>query len=103
MSTLITGGAGFIGSNLAKELLEAGEDVVVLGNMHTGSPGNLMGLQGKLKHIKMGLNVEAQHVENPIKNYVQHTFQILQKRRKCSWIQSEIYLEEGVKELLQIL
>lgn len=36
MSTLVTGGAGFIGSNLVEELLAAGEDVVVLDNMHTG-------------------------------------------------------------------
>ena len=37
MSTLVTGGAGFIGSNLVEDLLQAGEDVVVLDNMHTGS------------------------------------------------------------------
>ena len=46
MSTLVTGGAGFIGSNLVEELLAAGEDVVVLDNMHTGSPSNLAGLKG---------------------------------------------------------
>jgi UDP-glucose 4-epimerase len=36
MSTLVTGGAGFIGSNLVEELLAAGEEIVVLDNMHTG-------------------------------------------------------------------
>jgi len=46
MSTLVTGGAGFIGSNLVEELLAAGEDVVVRDNMHTGSPSNLEGLKG---------------------------------------------------------
>jgi UDP-glucose 4-epimerase len=56
MSTLITGGAGFIGSNLVEELLKAGEDIVVLDNMHTGSPSNLEGLQGKLKLIKASCN-----------------------------------------------
>jgi UDP-glucose 4-epimerase len=56
MSTLITGGAGFIGSNLAEELLKAGEDIVVLDNMHTGSPGNLEGLQGSLKLIRASCN-----------------------------------------------
>ncbi|MHC1686752.1 MAG: NAD-dependent epimerase/dehydratase family protein [Methanothrix sp.] len=56
MSTLVTGGAGFIGSNLVEELLAAGEDVVVLDNMHTGSPGNLDGLKGSLKVIRASCN-----------------------------------------------
>lgn len=56
MSTLVTGGAGFIGSNLVEELLAAGEEVVVLDNMHTGSPGNLEGLKGSLKLIKASCN-----------------------------------------------
>jgi UDP-glucose 4-epimerase len=56
MSTLITGGAGFIGSNLVEELLKVGEDIVVLDNMQTGSPGNLEGLQGSLKLIQASCN-----------------------------------------------
>ena len=56
MSTLVTGGAGFIGSNLVEELLAAGEDVVVLDNMHTGSPENLNGLEGNLKLIQGSCN-----------------------------------------------
>jgi len=36
MSVLVTGGAGFIGSHMALELLDAGEDVVVLDNLSTG-------------------------------------------------------------------
>ncbi|MDD4652636.1 MAG: GDP-mannose 4,6-dehydratase, partial [Methanothrix sp.] len=56
MSTLVTGGAGFIGSNLVEELLAAGEDVMVLDNMHTGSPENLKGLEGNLKLIRGSCN-----------------------------------------------
>jgi UDP-glucose 4-epimerase len=56
MSVLVTGGAGFIGSNLVEELLASGEDVVVLDNMHTGSPSNLEGLKGSLKVIKASCN-----------------------------------------------
>src|SRR3712207_7230215 len=40
-TTLITGGAGFIGSHLADALLARGERVVVLDNLSTGRMQNL--------------------------------------------------------------
>ena len=41
MTTLVTGGAGFIGSNLTESLLSTGEDVIVLDDLSTGSEQNL--------------------------------------------------------------
>ena len=41
---LITGGAGFIGSNLAEMLLERDVDVKILDSMYLGTPENLEGL-----------------------------------------------------------
>jgi UDP-glucose 4-epimerase len=41
MRYLITGGAGFIGSHLAEELLEQGHEVLVLDNLSTGRYENL--------------------------------------------------------------
>jgi len=47
MSTyLITGGAGFIGSNIAQSLLERGEEVRILDNFSTGKRENIAHLNG---------------------------------------------------------
>ena len=45
-SVLVTGGAGFIGSNIAERLLEEGFGVRVLDNVSTGNVENLSGLEG---------------------------------------------------------
>ncbi len=44
MKYLITGGAGFIGSNLVKKLLEMDEDVRILDNFATGKRENILPL-----------------------------------------------------------
>lgn len=43
--TLVTGGAGFIGSHLCEALIAAGDEVVALDNLSTGSRENLAALQ----------------------------------------------------------
>jgi UDP-glucose 4-epimerase len=41
MHALVTGGAGFIGSNLVRQLLNEGHEVTVLDNLTSGAAGNL--------------------------------------------------------------
>ena len=45
--TLITGGAGFIGSHLSEALLARGDHVLVLDNLSTGSIDNIAHLKGR--------------------------------------------------------
>ena len=47
MKTLITGGAGFIGSHLAQRMLEQGGQVMVLDDLSTGSMDNIAHLVGR--------------------------------------------------------
>jgi UDP-N-acetylglucosamine/UDP-N-acetyl-alpha-D-glucosaminouronate 4-epimerase len=44
VKVLVTGGGGFIGSNLVRALVERGDDVRVLDNFSTGNRANLAGL-----------------------------------------------------------
>jgi len=49
---VITGGAGFIGSNLAHALVGRGDDVVVLDNFSTGRRQNLEGIEERIELIE---------------------------------------------------
>jgi nucleoside-diphosphate-sugar epimerase len=56
---LITGGAGFIGSNIAESLLASGEKVRLLDNLSTGFRENLEELSGDFQFFEADLNDTA--------------------------------------------
>ena len=71
---LVTGGAGFIGSNLVDKLVEAGHRVIVLDNLVTGNLDNIKKYKKKIKIVKIDIfkaneNVLQKYFCKPIDYY----------------------------------
>src|ERR1019366_10223682 len=52
MRYLVTGGAGFIGSNTVDELVRRGHDVVVLDDLSAGKAENLANVKAKIEIVQ---------------------------------------------------
>ena len=52
MKYLVTGGAGFIGSNIVKKLIARGDNVTVIDNLNTGKEENLVSVQEKINFLR---------------------------------------------------
>jgi UDP-glucose 4-epimerase len=63
MKSIITGGAGFIGSHLVDMLLELGHEVIVLDNFSTGHRGNLEHVDDKIKLVECDLSIPGEWVK----------------------------------------
>jgi nucleoside-diphosphate-sugar epimerase len=60
MRYLVTGGAGFIGSNTVDELVRRGHDVVALDDLSTGKAANLTQVRSKIRLIQESVtNLDA--------------------------------------------
>ena len=64
---LVTGGAGFIGSNLADELIQQGAKVTILDNLITGFRENLDEIKGDFDFIEGDLNDDSK-LKNALEN-----------------------------------
>jgi len=70
---LVTGGAGFIGSNIVDELVRRGHEVIVLDDLSTGAERNLVGVRAKLE-FRAGSIVDLAAVQSACRgvDYVLH-------------------------------
>ena len=69
MKYTVTGGAGFIGSNLVDELIELGHEVIVIDNLSTGNEKNVNPC-AKLIVADISGNIKDQIVADVIKNAI---------------------------------
>ena len=63
MRTLVTGGAGFIGSHLVDKLLDMGHEIIVLDNYSTGRKKNLEHVINKVKLIECDLSIKGEWIK----------------------------------------
>ena len=52
MKYLITGGAGFIGSHIAEELVNRGNEVIVYDDLSSGYEKNIAHIRGMVEFVK---------------------------------------------------
>lgn len=73
MKYLVTGGAGFIGSNIVDELVRRGQSVTVLDDLTSGKEANLAGVRQKITFLK-GSITELDTVHKAVQgaDYVVH-------------------------------
>ncbi|OLE39992.1 MAG: UDP-glucose 4-epimerase, partial [Thaumarchaeota archaeon 13_1_20CM_2_38_5] len=109
--TLVTGGAGFIGSHVVDKLIASGAEVKVLDNLSAGSMSNLSsckdnkrfnfinkdlndneGLRKALEDVKIVFHIAAdpevrtgfEHPEISYRENIRHTFYLLEQVRKSN-------------------
>ena len=68
MRAIVTGGAGFIGSNLVDALVKKNIKVTVIDNLSTGQTKNLKKSISKIKFVKIDISKQTRKLESLFKN-----------------------------------
>jgi dTDP-glucose 4,6-dehydratase len=113
MRTLITGGAGFLGSHLCDRLLAEGHEVICVDNFITGRPANVQHLRANLKFKIIvhdaseplrvdGLVDNVMHFASPASpvDYVKSSIQTLKVGSLGTWVALGIAKAHGARFLL---
>ena len=67
MHFAVTGGAGFVGSNLVKLLVEEGHKIIVIDNLHKGKKDNLASVINKIEFQKIDIR-DYESMKKKLKN-----------------------------------
>lgn len=67
MKLVVTGGAGFIGSNIVKYLVKNGYEVIVVDNLYRGKIENLNKIKNEIEFLKIDI-CDHEKMRNAIKN-----------------------------------
>lgn len=102
MKFAVTGGAGFVGSNIVKLLVKKNHDVIVIDNMHTGKKENIEEVINNIEFCKIDIrNIEE--LENKIKDvdgiFHEAALTIVQE----SFVMEDEYFDVNVKGTENIL
>ena len=103
MKSIVTGGAGFIGSNLIDELVRLDHEIIVIDNLSTGRLSNLDKVKNKIKFI----NIDISNSEESIHKYFKNVDWVFHMAGRADIVPSitnpSSYFQSNVKGTLNIL
>ena len=103
MKIVVTGGAGFIGSNLTEKLVELKHDVVVVDNLSTGNLNNLKKIKDKISFFNIDISKEKEKLQK-VFNKVDSVFHLAGLADIVPSIKNpEKYFESNVIGTLNVL
>ena len=103
MKCLVTGGAGFIGSNLVEKLIRLGHQVVVLDNLSTGRLSNLNKVKSKIEFVEVDITNRKKSIDDYF-NDIDWVFHLAGLADIVPSIKSpDSYFQVNVKGTLNIL
>lgn len=96
MKFVVTGGAGFIGSHIAKFLVNSGHTVSVIDNLYRGKEQNLQEIMPKIDFHQIDI-LDFDQIRNIVKNSDGVFHQVALTSVPESYLQKEKYFEVNVK------